>query len=76
VRQMVEAAPAVQHAVPLVAVPCRWSAVSRGDRYRKRLQENGDDTSALGESLPAHLDGPVPVCCYGRTAAHACLCVL
>lgn len=29
--------------------PCRWSAVSRTERYRKRLQENGEDVSALGE---------------------------
>ncbi len=26
----------------------RWSAVSRSERYRKRLQENGEDTSGLG----------------------------
>ena len=27
----------------------RWSAVSRTERYRKRLEENGEDVSALGE---------------------------
>lgn len=33
----------------LPLLPCRWSAVTRAERYRNRLQENGEDTSALGE---------------------------
>ena len=34
----------------------RWSAVGRTDRYRKRLEDNGDDTTALD----ADPDNPVP----------------
>ena len=32
----------------------KWSAVTRAERYRTRLQENGEDTSAIG--TPGYCD--------------------
>ncbi|KAL4855620.1 putative lysine-specific demethylase JMJ16 [Chlorella vulgaris] len=47
----------------------KWSAVSRGDRYRKRLQENGDDTSALDHDNPLpHFIDPITMGAVVRPA--------
>ncbi|KAL4451372.1 hypothetical protein ABPG77_009444 [Micractinium sp. CCAP 211/92] len=36
-------------------VSSKWSAVTRAERYRNRLQENGEDTSALDKDNPLPL---------------------
>ena len=35
----------------------RWSAVGRAGRYKKRLEDNGDDVSGLGECEMGEVGG-------------------
>lgn len=48
----------------------RWSAVSRSERYRKRLQESGGDASGIGERRCAfeahHLGCASAICLQAR----------
>jgi hypothetical protein len=37
----------------------RWSAVSRMERYKKRLEDNGEDVSLMGKLPPG---GGAPTC--------------
>jgi hypothetical protein len=52
-----------------LAATRRWSAVSRAERYRKRLQENGEDTSLLDQDNPLpHFVDPITMSVVVRPA--------
>jgi hypothetical protein len=55
-----------------LAATRRWSAVSRAERYRKRLQENGEDTSLLGAQHGGR-GASLLVALPASAAAHAAL---